>query len=123
MPGAMPQADDRELEHSGDDAHAAEHALGGLPGDERQAVGRRIEVDAALASLVGAWEERLSPLNTGYEDVEPPASVKSQLDARLFERQEHKTEPRPGLLQSLAFWRGLAAAALVALAIAIALPL
>lgn len=119
----MTQADDRDLEHGGDDALAAEYVLGVLPGDERQAVARRIEVDAAFASLVGAWEERLSPLNTGYEDVEPPASLKALVDARLFERPESKVEAQPGLLQSLAFWRGLAAAALVALAIAIALPL
>ncbi len=119
----MTPADDRDLEHGGDDALAAEYVLGVLPGDERQAVARRVEEDAAFASLVGAWEERLSPLNAGYEDVEPPASLKTLVDARLFERPEQKTEPRLGLLQSLAFWRGLAGAALVAFAIAIALPL
>ena len=71
----MTPADDRDLEHGGDDALAAEYVLGVLPGDERLAVARRIEEDAAFSILVGAWEERLSPLNAGYEDVEPPASL------------------------------------------------
>ncbi|MEX4008718.1 anti-sigma factor [Neoaquamicrobium sediminum] len=118
----MTPADDRDLEHGGDDALAAEYVLGVLPGDERQAVARRVEEDAAFASLVGAWEERLSPLNAGYEDVEPPASLKTLVDARLFERPDRKPEPRPGFFESLAFWRGLAGAAVAALAIAIALP-
>lgn len=118
----MTPADDRDLEHGGDDTLAAEYVLGVLPAGERQAAARRIESDAAFARLVEAWEERLAPLNAGYEDVQPPASVKSQLDARLFERQEERAEPKSGFLQNLAFWRGLAGAALVALAVAVALP-
>jgi anti-sigma-K factor RskA len=118
----MTPADDRDLEHGGDDVLAAEYVLGVLPSGERQAAARRRESDAAFARLVETWEERLSPLNAAYEDVEPPASVKSQLDARLFEGQGNRVEHKQGFLESLAFWRGLAGAALVALAIMVALP-
>ncbi|TJV20194.1 MAG: anti-sigma factor, partial [Mesorhizobium sp.] len=67
--------------------------------------------------LVDAWEARLSPMADAYPETEPPIRVKEALDRRLF-----VAEPRAGLRSSLAFWRGLAAASVAALAIYIAEP-
>lgn len=118
----MTPGEDRAPDAGGDDHVAAEYVLGVLSVEERQALVRRIETDAGFARLIEAWEERLSSLNAGYDQVTPPASVKHALDARLFGR-EAGVGARPGLLQSLAFWRGLAVASLAALVIAIAIPL
>ncbi len=109
----MTPTDDHIPEHGGDDTLAAEYVLGVLPLAERDEVARRIDTDAAFARLVDEWEMRLSPLGEEFEPVEPPAELKRALDGRL-----HGAEPlarRPGLLQSLAFWRGLAVAAVLAL--------
>ena len=115
----MTPTDENELEHGGDDTLAAEYVLGVLPADERQRAALRIEEDAAFARLVDQWEARLAPLGSGYAEVDPPPAVREALDRRLFASQ---TAPQAGLWQSLAFWRGLAAAALAALAIYIAVP-
>lgn len=117
----MTPGEEDGLERGGDDLLAAEYVLGVLPAQERDEATRRIEHDAEFARLVEAWEERLSPLNAGYGEVDPPASVKAALDARLFATRG-ATPLKPGLLQSLAFWRGVAAAALAALLLVITLP-
>jgi anti-sigma-K factor RskA len=119
----MTPADDREREHGGDDLLAAEYVLGVLPAAERQETAARIESDAAFALLVEAWEDRLSPLNAGYDEVEAPAAIKTSIDARLFGAPIQVSAARPGLLQSLTFWRGLAAAAVAAFLLVMALPI
>lgn len=118
----MSPVDESEWERGSDDAVAAEYVLGALPADERRAVARRIETDPDFARLVDHWEALLAPMAGAYPEVEPPASVKQGLDRRLF------TSPAPaksagGLWHNLAFWRGLAAAAIAALVLAIAVPL
>ncbi len=118
----MPAGDD-DPERGGDDILAAEYVLGVLPMDERQAAAARIEDDPAFARLAAAWEERLSPLDAGYEEIEPPASAKAGLDARLFAPGGQPAAPaRSGFMHSLAFWRGVAAAAVAALLLVVALP-
>ena len=116
----MTPDDADKLEHEGDDLLAAEYVLGVLPADERRAVAERIVRDIGFARLVESWEDRFSPLNSGYEEIEPPARVRTRIDARLFGTSQ---AARPGLLQSLNFWRGLSAAAIAGLALLIALPL
>jgi anti-sigma-K factor RskA len=56
--------------------------------------------------------------------VEPPDSVKELLDRRLFEpaTQGELSRPRTGFWSSLAFWRGMAAAAIAVLVIAVVVP-
>ena len=71
----MTPGEDRAPDAGGDDHVAAEYVLGVLPAEERQALARRIETDAGFARLVEAWEARLSPLNSGYDEVAPPTSV------------------------------------------------
>lgn len=110
---------------NGDDALAAEYVVGVLPADERRAAAERVERDAGFARLVDAWEVYFSPLGAEYAAVEAPASVKAAIDRRLFaaaapspSRSERPATDAPsGLWASLAFWRGLATAALAALVI------
>lgn len=104
-----------------DDALAAEYVLGVLSADERQAVAHRAEQDPAFARLIDAWEVRLSPLAAGYAEAEAPASVKAAIDRRLFENGAARQD-RGNLWSSLAFWRGLTAAAVAALVLAVAVP-
>ncbi|MCZ8543778.1 anti-sigma factor [Mesorhizobium qingshengii] len=119
----MTLAEDNGPERGGDDLLAAEYVLGVLSADERQIVSRRIDADTDFARLVDGWEVRLSPMAAAYPEIEPPASVKTALDRRLFaSTAPAPAEARAGLWSSLAFWRGLAAAAVAALAIYIAVP-
>jgi anti-sigma-K factor RskA len=114
----MTLAQDDGPERGGDDILAAEYVLGVLPAEERQAASRRIEAEADFARLVDAWEERLSPLAVGYAEAEVPASVKAAVDRRLFAQGAPAPSGRGlGLWSSLAFWRGLAAAAVAVLAV------
>lgn len=121
----MTLAEDTGPERGGDDLLAAEYVLGVLDADERQIVSRRIDADTVFARLVEGWEVSLSPLAAAYREVEPPVSVKTAVDRRLFANAAAVTTPaesRGGLWSSLAFWRGFAAAAVAALAIYIAVP-
>ncbi|ESY80350.1 Anti-sigma K factor RskA [Mesorhizobium sp. LNHC221B00] len=119
----MTLAEDNGPERGGDDMFAAEYVLGVLPADERQIASRRIDSETDFARLVDGWEVHLSPLAAAYREIEPPASVKAAVDRRLFaSTAAAPAEPRAGLWSSLAFWRGLAAAAVAALALYIAVP-
>lgn len=109
----------------GDEVLAAEYVVGVLGGDERAAVTARIADDPDFARLVERWQANLSPMDDGFEAVEPPASVKRALDARLFSSTAGAAgtqAARGSLWGSLAFWRGLTAAAVLALAIFAARP-
>ncbi|QKC87602.1 anti-sigma factor [Mesorhizobium sp. NZP2234] len=119
----MTLAEDNGPERGGDDLFAAEYVLGVLPAEERQIAIRRIDAEAEFARLVDGWEVHLSPLGAAYPEIEPPASVKPAIDRRLFaSTAATSVDARAGLWSSLAFWRGLAAAAVAALAIYIAIP-
>jgi anti-sigma-K factor RskA len=123
MSGKMTLSEDNGPERGGDDMFAAEYVLGVLPADERQIASRRIDSETDFARLVDGWEVHLSPLASAYPEIEPPASVKPAIDRRLFSSTAATSaEARAGLWSSLAFWRGLAAAAVAALAIYIAIP-
>lgn len=121
----MTLAEDTGPERGGDDLLAAEYVLGVLAADERQIASRRIEAEADFARLVDGWEVNFSPLAAAYQDIDPPASVKPAIDRRLFASAGAVTVPAQprGLWSSLAFWRGLAAAAVAALVIYIAVPI
>lgn len=120
----MTLAQENGPERERDDLLAAEYVLGVLAADERQALARRIETDTDFARLVDDWEVRLSPMAAAYPQVEPPASVKAALDRRLFEpaTQGELSRPRIGFWSSLVFWRGMAAAAIAVLVIAVVIP-
>jgi len=119
----MTPAEDNGPERGGDDLLAAEYVLGVLTADEREIASRRIEAEPAFARLVDAWEVRLSPMAATYPEIEPPTAVKAALDRRLLASTATTlTGSRSSLWSNLAFWRGLAAAAVAALAIYIATP-
>lgn len=120
----MTPAEEQGPERHSDDLLAAEYVLGVLATGERQSTARRIESDADFARLVDDWEVRLSPMGAGYPHVETPASVKAAIDRRLFtpDRTASTSAPRSSLWASLVFWRGVAAAAIVAMIIAFAVP-
>lgn len=81
----MTPGDDRNPDYEGDDQLAAEYVIGVLSADERRTAAQRIETDLDFARLVDVWQQRLSPLNAGYDEVQPPASLKTALDAWLFD--------------------------------------
>jgi anti-sigma-K factor RskA len=119
----MSLAEDNGAERGGDEILAAEYVIGVLPADERQAVSARIEREPAFARLVDQWEAHLAPMAGAYQPVDPPASVKSAIDRRLFSgTAAGAAAPSRGLWGSLAFWRGLAVASIAAFAIYAALP-
>ena len=109
------------MDEGGDALLAAEYVLGVLPAGTRRDVAARIEADAGFRALVEEWEERLSPLNADYAQVPPPATAKAAIDRRLFAAATAPAQ-KPNLWQSLAFWRGLAVAALAGLAVIFILP-
>lgn len=119
----MTSAEDNEPDRESDDQLAAEYVLGVLSAQERREAGLRVETDAAFAGLVDAWEARLSPLASGYREIEAPASVKDALERRLFAPTSETASAKPGVWSSLAFWRGLAVAAVAVLALYVAVPL
>ncbi|MBA3446003.1 MAG: anti-sigma factor [Pseudaminobacter sp.] len=118
----MTAADEHAPEPESDDIVAAEYVLGVLPADGRQAAARRIETDSVFARLVDSWEVQLSPMAAAYPEVEAPASVKAALDRTLFSGPAQTAKAKAGLWASLAFWRGMSAAAITALVLAITVP-
>jgi anti-sigma-K factor RskA len=120
----MSLVDDIGPDGGGDDIVAAEYVLGTLPAEERRQAAQRIDAEQAFARLVDRWEVYFAPLAGGYASVDVPAAIKAAIDRRLFSggTSGQPAPSAPGLLSSLAFWRGLAAAALAALALYIALP-
>lgn len=120
----MTLAEENGPERGGDDLLAAEYVLGVLPADERQIASGRIDAETVFARLVDSWEVHLSPMAAAYAEVEPPATVKPAIDRRLFSSTAASTTAAPSgsLWASLAFWRGLTAAALAALVLYIAVP-
>jgi anti-sigma-K factor RskA len=119
--------DDHGPIDGGDDLLAAEYVVGVLPAEERRQAARRIENDPSFARLVEEWEARLSPLSAGYPEIEPPAAAKQAIDRALFAAGRvgaaMPSAASAGIWHSLAFWRGLSAAALALLVVAIAVPL
>ena len=105
----MSGADKGMMPDGGDDLIAAEYVLGVLDANSRGRVEARADADRAFAQLVAAWQVRLAPLDDDYAPVVPPASVKAALDRQLF---AGVAQAKPGLWQSLYFWRSLSLATL-----------
>lgn len=102
-----------------DDFAAAEHVLGLADAETRAAFARRLETDRELAEEVAGWETRLSPLDGGYEPVTPPPALKAAIEERLFGAAPEETTGLARLWNSLAIWRGLAAATSAAALVAV----
>lgn len=91
-----------------------EFALGLLEGDEHARVARRIASDPTLAQELRLWQSRLSGLDPGFAETPAPAGTFARIESRLF-----SPPARPRLWDSLALWRGLAAASLAVAIVAI----
>ena len=92
-----------------DDFIAAEYVLGVLPEQERREVARRIETDKPFAALVARWQKQFDPLNDEYDTAPVPHHLKSRIDQRLFAIEVAASS---SFWNNIAFWRGLAFAAL-----------
>lgn len=105
-------------------AQAAEYVLGTLSADERQAVEARMAQDPAYADEVQHWEEQLLPLAALAEPMAPPPRLWARLERTLNLPSAQAVQPTPASLpwwqrgwQSLAFWRSVAGAGMVAAAL------
>jgi anti-sigma-K factor RskA len=98
------------------DVLAAEYALGLLDAEGLARVAELRAAGGEFDAAVRGWEGRLMPLAVGLEAVEPPASVWAGIAAAVA-----PPVVRPGLWDSLRFWRffGLGAAALAVAAVAV----
>jgi anti-sigma-K factor RskA len=117
----MTPEDNNVPDRGSDDMLAAEYVVGVLDADEWQVVSRRVGTDPAFARLVDEWELRLSPLAGDYVAVETPATLKGEIDRRLFASGRARAEGQ-SIWSSLALWRTLTAGALAAFLVAVAIP-
>ncbi len=109
-----------DLELTGPQALAAEHALGVLSGRERAEAEARMAHDPAFAAEVEAWRARLAPLLDAVPPAAPSAAVWSRIERSL------PANDNAAVRRRLAFWRGATlgsmglAAASLALAVVLA---
>lgn len=98
--------------HTGEepDLTAAEYVLGVLDTVERVQAEARLERDPAFSREVTWWEAQLAPLADGVAPVEPSAALWDKIAILIGQ------PGKAGLLGSVALWRGLTAASLVAAA-------
>jgi anti-sigma-K factor RskA len=94
-------------EPDGDQFLVAEYALGLLDAGEHQRVAARIAADPALAGELRFWRLRLSGLNNEFAETPAPTGTYERIERRLF-----SAAAKPSFWNSLAVWRGLAAAGL-----------
>jgi anti-sigma-K factor RskA len=115
MLAGMSDNPDHIPDGSDDDALAAEYVLGVLDVGERDTVTARIDSDAVFAALVEAWTAHFTAFNDEFQPVTPPVASKEALKSRLFADEMQPTH----WWNSLAIWRGVALASLVALVIVV----
>jgi len=90
----------------GDDALAADVAIGALAAAELQAARLRMARDPAFRALVEAWQADLAPMLEIVAPVAPSPAVWAQIEAAITPVQRETV--RPTLWTSLLFWRSLA---------------
>jgi anti-sigma-K factor RskA len=100
----------------GDHLLVGEFALGLLDAEERERLARRIAAEPALKAELRMWHTRLAALDTDFVEEAPPRVILARLEARLF-----PVARAPGIWNSLAVWRSLAAGGFAVAAIAIGL--
>ncbi len=102
------------------DLFAGEYVLGLLDAAQRREAVSRIQSDTGFARLVADWEQRLTPLLAGFDDVDVPPHLWPRIRSRLG-WPAIETAKRSGPWQNASLWRAAtalaAAAALAAIAI------
>ena len=117
------------MNYSSDDVQllAGEYVLGTLSAASRAGVEVRMANDAALRTAVELWQEKLAPLHTLVEPVEPSpqlwtrieSSVVANVDAAIAAASSTRTVPPDSTpittwWNNLRLWRGLAVSGLAA---------
>jgi anti-sigma-K factor RskA len=97
----------------------AEYALGLLDATAHRRLAARIAADPALQAELRLWRGRLSTLDREFAETAPPPRLLERIEARLFPAAQ--AVHRPGFWESLALWRGLAAAGLAVAVVAVGL--
>ncbi len=98
-----------------DEIRAGEYVLGVLDADAHRSAQARVEAEPGFAAMVDAWSERFSAWLLGAPVVTPGAHVWPRIRSKLG--WSPVAAARPGVWDSVAFWRGatlLATAASVA---------
>lgn len=106
------------------DRLAAEYALGTLRGAARRRFEGLLTAHPLLRAAVAEWTQRLMMLGASIVPVQPPASVWTRIELRLFP-DTRPIRPPPPWWRQLALWRtatGLATAAAVAFAVVLLRP-
>ena len=98
---------------------AAEYVLGVLDARERRAAETRIKADTAFSREIAFWESRLMPLIGEIAPMPVPDYVWVRIRSALKLPESAPTRvvaEKPGIWDSLAFWRWLATGAFAAAA-------
>lgn len=99
---------------------AGEYVLGTLEAAERRAIEARLPHEPALRAAIDAWEQRLLPLTTLAEPVDPGAGLWPRIAASITparRAQQASAGSRWWPWDSLALWRGLAGSGFAAAAV------
>jgi anti-sigma-K factor RskA len=107
-------------ELTGDEALAAEHALGILTREERAEVEARAAAEPGFAALVDDWRRRLVPLLAALPSVPAPEGVWPRIERRLPANQNRRSDDR-AVRSALNFWRVATIGGLMATAASLAL--
>lgn len=94
---------------------AAEYVLGTMPRLTRRRFERLVAEDPTWSREIADWTERFVPVNEPTPETDPPAHVWRAIE-RHVQGAGAREIPRPGWLESLALWRGIALAATAAAA-------
>lgn len=106
-----------------DEELAGEYVLGTLSAMRRREVEQRLASDASLQAAVQRWHERLLPLASLAEPVEPSAQLWRRIEASVeasapaAPRRAARAAPAAGWWHSVKLWRGLAGAGFAAAAL------
>lgn len=116
----MTTPDQSKGDRSHDEVLAGEYVVGVLDANARRAVEERMRRDRNFAAIVHRWEENLSGFDDDYAQQTPPAYLFSRIETKLHGTSQGDVQ-RMGLgsflWTSVAVWRSLTAASLVALAV------
>ena len=95
-------------------ALAAEFVLGTLSARVRRRFQSLMRYDAGLRAAVDDWERKLDPLGAGLAERQPPPRVWTSIAARI---RADRVRTRTTASSGLRFWRALALALTVVLAV------
>jgi anti-sigma-K factor RskA len=96
---------------------AGEYVLGTLSAARRREVEQALPDDPALRAAVEYWEQRLLPLTSLAEPVEPSTALWARIERSTASSPVRSEPEKTGWWNRLTLWRGLAAGGFAAAAI------